>query len=74
MAAGWVVISHLLPLPFFLFLLPSWQEDPPAPSSSSGLQRGESCHVHGLIKTFFLNRKVFPGSKWIVAPQLGRQL
>lgn len=71
---GWVVISHLLPLPFLLFLLPSWQGDPPAPSSFLGLQKGESCHVHGLMKTFLLDRKVFSGNNWIMAPQLGRQL
>lgn len=39
-----------------------------------GLQKGESCHVHGLMKTFFLNRKVLSGSNWIRAPQPGRQL
>lgn len=56
-----------------LFLLPSWQGDPPAPSSFPRLQKGESCHVHGLMKTFFLKRKVFSGSNWIRAPQPGRQ-
>lgn len=69
-----MVISHLLPLPFFLFLLPSWQGDPAAPSSFLGLQKDESCRVHGLMRTFLLNWKVFSGSKWIMAPQPGHQL
>lgn len=69
-----MVISHLLPVPFFLLLLPSWQGDPPAPSSFSALQKAESCQIHGLMKTIFLNRKVFSGNNWIMAPQPGCQL